>query len=369
MRGLIVVGTLKDGGVQKIMFDYVSRIYKDIDFEFVCYDSEPGIIGTQLEAFNIPYHFVTPTSQGFFKHRKELMAVYKNGHYDFVHDNGGYRSYFNLKYAKKCGVKTRIAHTHVCHMPENLKQYLVRKFFTFLTKTVATDLYGCSNEAGRWTWGEKSYNSGKVHTQNNAIEVKRYLFDPEKRMAIRKQLGIENKFVIGHIGRFTYQKNHKFLVKSFAAYHKKNQDAVLMLMGTGELEAEIKQMVNEMQLNDNVMFLGMRKDANELLNAMDLFVLPSRYEGFAIVLFEAETNGLPCITNDDMGANEANILDRIKYVKKNDFEEWQEALENHGDRLADIDLNMIQLAGFDIDTNAENQKKLYIETVKKHNGE
>lgn len=369
MKGLIIVGTLKDGGVQKIMYDYVSRIHEDIDFEFMTYDPEPGIFGGKLEALGIPYHFVTPTSKGFTKHKEELMNVYKNGQYDFVHDNGGYRSYFNLKYAKQCGIKTRIAHAHVCHLPENSIQLLERKLFTFLTKRVATNLYGCSNEAGRWTWGEKDYRNGKVHTQNNAIEVNRYLFNAEKRAEIKKQLGIEDKFVIGHIGRFTYQKNHEFLIKSFEAYHKNvNQDAVLMLMGTGELEEETKQLVSDLGLDDCVMFLGMRKDANDLLNAMDLFVLPSRYEGFAIVLFEAETNGLPCITNADIGADEANILGRIKYVKKNDFEEWQKALANHGERIGNVDLNRIIEAGFDIDTNAERQKNIYIETVKRNNG-
>ena len=364
MKGLIIVGSLKDGGAQKIMYDYVSRIHKDIKFEFACYDSEPGIFGEKLNHLGIPYHVITPFSKSFGKHKKELIGLLKNGQFDFVHDNGGYRSYFNLKYAKKCGVKTRIAHAHLCNIPENPNQLLLRNLFTFLTKKVATDLYACSNETGRWTWGEKDFQKGKVHVQNNAIQINRYLFNQEKRTEIRKQLEIENKFVIGHIGRFTSQKNHAFLIKAFDTYHKLNHKAVLMLIGTGELEIETKHLVCNLGLQDSVMFLGMRKDVNELLNAMDLFVLPSRYEGFAVALLEAATNGLPCITNTGIGV--ASCFSTINIVKRDDFEGWQKALIDHGERIEKVDLNRIREDGLDIDTNAERQRDLYIETVKRN---
>lgn len=369
MKGLIIVGTLKDGGVQKVMFDYVSRICNDIEFEFVAYDSSPGIYGEKLKALNIPIHIVPPISKGFINHKKKLKEIYKKGHYDFVHDNGGYTSYFNLKYAKKCGIKTRIAHSHICHVPENLFHFFQRKIFTFLTKKVATNLYGCSNESCRWTWGENAYKSGKTYVQNNAIEVNKYLFNREKRDVLRKHFDVEDKYVIGHIGRFTFQKNHEFLIRLFFEYHKTiNPKAVLMLLGTGALETPIKQLVKELGLNDFVLFLGMRKDANDLLNMMDLFVLPSRYEGFAIVLYEASVNGLPCITNADIGAEEANVLGSINYLKKNDFSEWLRKMKNCDKRISCVDKNRIVEAGFDIDANALRLKKKYLEIVAQNNG-
>lgn len=182
------------------------------------------------------------------------------------------------------------------------------------SKVFANRYFCCSELAGSWLFGNKTYNQGKVYLLNNAIDVDKFKYDEKIRKSKRKELKIKDKdLVIGHIGRFVQQKNHSFLIDIFNEVHKQNKNTILLLAGEGPLKEEIENKVKELGLEKNVMFLGQRNDANELYQAMDIFLLPSLYEGLPVVGVEAQAAGLPCFFSTDM-TKETKVLQTTKFI-------------------------------------------------------
>jgi glycosyltransferase involved in cell wall biosynthesis len=174
----------------------------------------------------------------------------------------------------------------------------------------ATEMWACSKKAGEWLYG----NIMKFSVIPNAINTEKYQYSEVKRMQLRKQLGIsDDDFIIGHVGRMSYQKNHEFLIKLFAEMVKANDRARLMLIGDGELRSQIEKQILEYGLENKVLLLGQRKDVAELLNAMDLFLLPSHFEGLPVVAVEAQTNGLSCICSTNV-PEETNITGNVSFL-------------------------------------------------------
>ena len=157
------------------------------------------------------------------------------------------------------------------------------------------------------------FGKHKFQIMNNAIDAKKFIYNEEVRKQKRVELGVEDKFVIGHVGRFNLQKNHEFLVKRFADFAKTNEDAILVLIGNGELQEKIKEMAKEYGIETKVKFLGLREDIPQLLQAMDLFLFPSLFEGLPVTLVEAQAAGLPCVISD-MITDEIMITDQISKV-------------------------------------------------------
>lgn len=168
---------------------------------------------------------------------------------------------------------------------------------TFLYRT-GTEFYACSKKAGDWMYPKKVVESGDFHVICNAVDQERFSYQPEIRGEIRNELGIEHAFVIGHAGNFCYQKNHEFLIRVFAEIHKKNQNTVLLLVGRGIRVEQIRRQVKEAGLENAVHFLGWRPDVERIFQAMDVFVLPSHFEGLPTVGVEAQCTGLPCVLSD-----------------------------------------------------------------------
>ena len=182
------------------------------------------------------------------------------------------------------------------------------------SKKYATDYFACSELAGRWLFGDKTFEQGKVTIINNAIDLDKFKYDEKVRKEKRKELNInDDTLVVGHIGRFVAQKNHTFLIDIFSELHKKEKNSILLLIGQGPLIGEIKQKVETLGISDSVKFLGQRDDVNELYNAMDLFLFPSLYEGLGMVLIEAQANGLPCIASTEVPKN-ARVSKKISFV-------------------------------------------------------
>ena len=181
-------------------------------------------------------------------------------------------------------------------------------------KVYPTDYMCCSELAGRWLFGNKEYDKGNVYLLNNAIEIEKFKYNEEVRKAKRKELGIEeDTLIIGHLGRFVAQKNHHFLIDIFAEFYKKNQNSILLLAGQGPLKEEIEEKVKNLGLDKNVRFLGQRNDANELYQALDVFVLPSIYEGLPVVGVEAQASGLLCVLSSDM-TKETKVLKTTEFL-------------------------------------------------------
>lgn len=220
----------------------------------------------------------------------------------------------------------------------------------------ATELFACGHEAGKWMFGSIEFT-----VLNNAIDAERYAYDEKKRKEIRAELSIpENALVIGHVGRFAPPKNHTFIVDLFDRITKMRNDSVLLLVGDGDLKAGIEEKVKILGLSDKVVFTGLRSDVDRLLQAMDVFLFPSVYEGLPLSIIEAQAAGLPCLISDKV-PDECRITDCVQQLSLDDpIEIWIQAVLNAGGTERKETLTLIRNAGYDIKTNAVKLQDYYL---------
>jgi glycosyltransferase involved in cell wall biosynthesis len=193
------------------------------------------------------------------------------------------------------------------------KQKLIDGIFRPILNSVATVKLAPSDLAAIYTFGEKQYRDGKVNILHNGVDLEVYRYDPEARARIREEFALGDCFVVGHVGRFSRQKNHKFLLPIFAKIKEKRTDARLLLVGTGELEAQIRTQAEELGILDDIIFTGVRSDVPALLSAMDVFVLTSLYEGMPNTVIEAQATGLPCVISDTI-TRQASVADIVAFL-------------------------------------------------------
>lgn len=318
-----IMGKWLGGGVEAVVMNYYRNIDRTkIQFDFIC-DSD---------STNIPYDeikklggkvILIPPYQKVFKYHKKLKQVLKVGNYKIVHSHINTLSVFSLFAAKCAGVPVRIAHSHSTTNKKEWKKNLLKQILKPFSKTFATDYMCCSELSGRWLFGNKEYEKGNVYLLNNAIDLDKFKYSKKIGKEKRKELGIkDDTLVIGHIGRFVAQKNHTFLIDIFNELHKKKKNSILLLIGQGPLMHEIKEKVKSLGLDDSVVFLGQRNDANRLYQAMDVFCLPSLYEGLPVVGVEAQASGLLCLLSDEM-TKETKVLSSAVFMSLSDSaREW-----------------------------------------------
>ena len=305
-----------DGGVEAVILNYFRNINKSkFVFDFVIdSDSTDNNFINEIQELGGTI-IKCPPYQKLHKYNKFLYKLFKEKKYDIVHSNINTLSVFPLRMAEKAGIKIRIAHSHSTSNPKEWKKNLLKNILRPFSKKYANVYFACSELAGRYLFGNKTFDEGKVVIINNAINLDKFKYNEEKRKEIRKKLNIKNDtFVIGHIGRFVAQKNHTFLIDIFNEMHKKNENSVLLLIGQGTLQNEIKEKVDKLGLANSVKFIGQVTNANDYYNAMDVFVLPSIYEGLGMVLIEAQANELPCIASTEV-PKEATISNQIEYIE------------------------------------------------------
>lgn len=312
-----IIGKWLGGGVEAVVMNYYRNIDRTkIQFDFICDEDSTNIPYEEIEKLGGKVILIPPY-QKVFKYHRELKKVLKDGNYKIVHSHINTLSVFSLFAAKCAGVPVRIAHSHSTTNKKEWKKNIVKVTLRPFTKLVATDYMACTEHAGRWMFGNKAFDTGKVYILNNAINLDKFKYDEKLRKKIRKELKIsDNTVVIGHIGRFVVQKNHTQLIDIFNEYHKNNNNSVLMLVGQGPLMEEIKEKINNLGLKGCVIFLGQKDNVNEYYNAMDLFLFPSLYEGLGMVVIEAQVNGLPCVVSDEV-PKIAKITDRITFMDLN----------------------------------------------------
>lgn len=318
-----IMGKWNGGGVEAVVMNYYRHIDRTkIQFDFICDEDSTNIPYDEIEKLGGRV-IIVPPYQHIFMYLKKLKQIFKENKYKIIHSHINTLSVFPLYMAKRAGVPVRIAHSHSTSNKKEWKKTLMKNMLRPFSKVFATDYMCCSELAGRWLFGNKTYDKGKVYLLNNAIDVEKFAYNEDVRKAKRKELEIaDDTFVIGHIGRFVAQKNHTFLIDIFNEVHKEKENSVLLLVGQGSLENEIKEKVNRLGLSDSVKFLGQRDDAFELYQVFDVFLLPSLYEGLPVVGVEAQAAGLLCVFSSDM-TKETKILDSTEFVDLNqNVKEW-----------------------------------------------
>ena len=322
-----IMGKWVGGGVEAVVMNYYRHIDRTkIQFDFLCDEDSTDIPYDEIESLGGKVILIPPY-QKVFKYQKAVKKILKDGNYKIVHSHINTLSVFPLRAAKKAGVPIRIAHSHSTSNKKEWKKNLVKNLLRPFSKVYANRYMCCSELAGRWLFGNEEYDKGNVYLLNNAIDLDKFKYNETVRKKKRKELGInDSTFVVGHIGRYVEQKNHRFLIDIFNEINKKEKDSILLLAGQGPLMDEMKEKVKNLGIEDKVKFLGQRNDASELYQAFDLFLLPSLYEGLPVVGVEAQASGNLCYLSDDM-TKETKVLDSTVFMSlSNTEEEWANAI-------------------------------------------
>ena len=357
-----IIGKWVGGGVEAIVMNYYRHIDRSkVQFDFICDEDSTLIPYDEIENLGGKV-IIIPPYQKVFKYHKELKKVLKDGNYKIVHSHINTLSVFSLWAAKSAGVPVRIAHSHSTTNKKEKMKNLQKKILRPFSKMFATYYMACTEYAGRWLFGNKEYDKGNVYLLNNAIDLNKFKYDKDIRNSKRKELNInEDTLVIGHVGRFVEQKNHVFLINLFNEYHRKNKNIVLLLIGQGNLENEIKKKTKNLGLNKEVIFMGQKENISEYYNVMDLFLFPSLYEGLGMVTIEAQANGLPCIVSTAI-PEIAKLTECLEFVGLDEnIEIWISKLEKLKTLTRRSHVNEISERGYDIRKEAKKLEEVYLE--------
>ena len=300
---LHILSTLTiSSGVASFVMNYYRNIDRDkVQFDFLYFEKADNEILNEIKCLGgNAYYIKKPSFKNCIKSYNGFNQIFqKHGcEYSAVHLHEVYLVHFINYFVKKYEIKHLITHAHTTKYSDNHINAIRNRIMCLGLTKVATEYFACSKAAGEFYYGKKAVKNALVKVIPNAIDLKKYKFNETIRNKVRKELNIEDKFVIGHIGRMTPQKNQKFLLKIFAELRKENDRAVLLIIGDGSLHNEIENEILNLALSDSVILLGVRKDIPALLMAMDVFVLPSLFEGLGIVVLEAQATGLQCILSD-----------------------------------------------------------------------
>lgn len=364
IRVLHCIRAMNCGGAETFIMNVYRKIDRQkIQFDFLVSVTEESYYDDEIHSLGGNIYYVPGRRQGVFKRKKALNRFFKSskGRYEAVHIHVSSLSDISaLKVATKYNVPKRIIHAHnVQEGGSRLHKYL-HEWHQIYIDDYVTNVFACSEDAAKWICSNKRLLSGNYSVINNAIDIADFKFNATVRQVKRKELQIDDKFVVGHIGRFADQKNHTFLIDIFKAVHDKNGNARLLLIGDGPLRGQIEAKVERLGLTNSVIFAGVRSDVNELLNAMDVFLFPSRYEGLGIVLVEAQTNGMPCIISDVI-PKDVIITDLVTRLPLGESAGvWADAVLAQDSKERKNTFEDVKKAGFDIKKLSEELQTLYM---------
>lgn len=348
IRVLQVMTNMSYGGLENLLMNYYRQIDRTkVQFDFLTHVNVHQDFQEEIAALGGKLHRLprfNPLSPGYRKALKDFFREHPE--YRIVHSHLNCMSAVPLKAAKQCGVPVRIAHSHTSSVVRNLKMVL-KYLYRPLIPRYATALFACGRKAGDWMFRGAPYTIVR-----NAVDAKSFRHDPALSRRMREELGLGNSFVVGHVGQFRTEKNHLFLIDIFAEVLKLHADSRLVLVGKGpNLEPAIEK-AEGLGIREKILFLGARPDIPELMQAMDVFVLPSLYEGLPVTMVEAQSAGLPCVISDGVPL-ECALTDSVEQISLEAAPSvWAEAILSRKGREAGDHYDIICAAGFDIRTNA-----------------
>lgn len=371
IRILQIVGIVAGGGVESVVMNYYEHIDRmKAQFDFVVHNDNTIDITDKVKSMGGKVYKVTPYYKNPIAFMRDIYQIIKHNNYQIIHSNMNTLSALSLLAAYMADVPVRILHNHSISVPgewkRNLMKYILRPF----AKLLANQYWACSKLAGIWMYGENLVNIGKVQIINNAINLAKFEFNENKRLFFRQQFNINhNDFVIGHVGRFVYVKNHEFLIDIFDKFHKTHNNSKLLLIGDGPLKKDIEQKVISLGISDSVIFGGMRNNVFDLYSVMDVLLLPSFSEGFSVVGLEAQANDLPVIVSDAV-TKELFITNLISSeMLSSPVETWLMDLETvyyKKDESRDNTREAMNSAGFDIEKESIKLVNMYKNLLEEH---
>lgn len=363
----IVMGKFTSGGIKSVITNYYSNVDRNkISFDLLIDNNSPIDDYSEIEAIGGRVCKISTLSNPF-KYISQIYKLSKENKYDIIHGYVNALNVFSMFAGKMAGVPVRIAENLSSAHPGE-KKTIVKNILKPFSKIFPTDLAACSKSCGEWLYGKKDIESGKVRIFNNAISLKKYTYDKELRDNVRNSLGLSDEnFVLGHIGRYQYQKNHNFLIDIFDKVYKRDKNSRLLLVGYGDLKEEIFNKINSLGLKDAVIDMGATENIAGLYNAMDVFVLPSFYEGLPVVGIEAQATGLPCVFSTEV-TKETGVIPDTKFVELSENKEkWADEILKIRDNYKRVNTEKYIIdAGFDIETEGRKLQDYYFDLISKH---
>ena len=362
IRILYIANMNSDSGVACFLMNFLREFdMKKLYVDFICWDKREDNFFDEINKIGGRVFLVANYKKNPIRFISDIHTIVKNGNYDVIHGHEAIMSLPALRYGKKYLVPVRIAHSHSVGMVSALKEFIVKVGRRYFRK-YCTDLMACSQMAGDYLFGKEFFEEQGVIV-HNAITASRYQFDPVIRQCMREKIGVGNEKVIGHVGRFNANKNHKFLVEVFNKIVEKELNAKLLLIGDGETMPDIKKEAKKLGIIDQIIFLGVQKNVSEWMQAIDVFVFPSFNEGLGIVLIEAQASGLCCCCSDTI-PEEAKCSKNMKFISLNDSpEKWAETILQMecGDRTCGVE--NIRNAGYYVQTEGSKLQEFYLKKV------
>lgn len=357
MKKVLIVPTLGLDleGITSVIYNYTKAMNRSgLQLSFLTYGDLKSSVRERFSALG-EILFVSDRKQSTFAYVKDFARLLKERSFDVVHINGNSGTMLiEVLLARLCGVKNVIVHAH----STRTNHPVINAFLKYPMMWLSRECIACSEATGQWLYGKYPYT-----LLNNAIELSNFRFQESLREQYRSEFGIGDAFLIGHIGHFTEPKNHFFLIDIFAAFHALEPASKLLLISDGPRFDQVKEKVARLGLQDAVIFAGRRSDVAGIYSAMDLFMLPSCWEGLPLVLVEAQVNGLPALVSDVV-TKAAKCTDRVFYKPLEDgadswAEQMQKLLQTSCDRAEDT-CPAIAEKGFDIQVEAEKLRMLYL---------
>ena len=324
-RLLCIVGGMNAGGAET----FLMKVYRALDksqyqMDFAVAIKDKGFYDDEILSMGGKIFHIVPKSEGFLKNFFDIKRIVKENDYKSVLRTSQHSlSALELLAARLGGAKKTIFRSSNSSTTTGKGlDLLLHKMCKFMPRLFAKIRIAPSIQAAEFMFGKDSVKKGLAQIIPNGIDLAYYKYDDDSRCKIRDEFGLKDCFVVGHVGRFNQQKNHKFLIDVFYELQKKREDARLLLVGEGELEAEIRRQCDSLGIIKKVVFAGVRTDMPALYSAMDVFVFPSLYEGMPNAVIEAQACGLPCIVADTV-TREANVTGNVKYLSLNEsFYTW-----------------------------------------------
>jgi glycosyltransferase involved in cell wall biosynthesis len=367
VRVLHVTNGMDRAGAETMLMNYyrcIDRTKLQFDFllttplSYKChYENEITEMGGKI--FHLPQ--LTPYAPWKYLNAADIFFK-DHPEYRVVHSHISATGVFPLYIAKRNNVSVRISHSHNTRGGKLLKHFVISILKLFL-QHVGTHFFACGTDAAEWLYGKRFVLNNNVFILKNAIYASLYAYSEEKRCRIRMKKDWNDNFVIGHIGRFAYQKNHGFLLDIFKNIKKLCPHALLLLIGDGEERKVIEKKITVEGLGDSVVLMGVVDNVFDYMQAMDVFLFPSLYEGLGMALIEAQAAGLCCFASKDAVPREATITDLVEFISLSENAEyWANRIVRYKDGYVRRNTyNEIKKAFYDVQQNAEWLENYYIE--------
>ncbi len=350
------------GGIE----NFIMNIYKNIDrskveFDFLTHGVGDNYLEEEIEQLGGKIYRV-PFIKDYKNYKKQMSKLLTDnqGRYNTIHIHASYAiSYFDAKLAKSYNIKNIIMHSHSASTNIR-KRKIVQSILKNKIANITSYQFACSKEAAQWMFPKQIIKNKQYKIIKNGICVENYSFDTTVRQRVRNELQIQENFVIGHVGRLSAAKNHMFLLEVFKEIVKQESKTKLLLVGDGELKEKIKQKAQELGILKQIIFVGHSEKVQELLQAMDVFVFPSLFEGFGLAVLEAQTTGLPCFLADHI-TKEVEVTDLVEYISlKESPRYWANKILDKKEVKRENKVELVKKQKYDIKDIAKELEEFYI---------